>query len=185
MIKKIFIIIFITYGLNFCYAENGLYLGGGIGSGMQELNANSINGFSNTPAIRIFTGYQFISWFGAEVAYNYINQGSDFNNYGSPSTTIYDLSFTPGLPLTVLPLTIFSRIGINSVSTNMNSNWYNQVFSNSTANFEWGGGIKINIPASNFFVRAEYISFNPTKSNANSSISVNTSVALISAAYVF
>lgn len=185
MVKKIFIIISSLYNLNVCYAETGIYIGGGIGSGMQELSTNNNKGFSNTPAIRLFSGYQFISWFGAEIGYNYITQGSDFNNYGSPSTTVYDISFLPGLPLNILPITIFSRIGINSVSSNMNTNWYSQIFSNSTANFEWGAGIKINIPTSNFFVRAEYISFNSTLSNSNSAITVNPQMALISAAYVF
>jgi hypothetical protein len=183
--KKSLILLSSIATFNICYAVNGVYIGGGIGSGMQELTMNSNKAYDNTPAVRAFVGYQFISFIGAELGYTYITQGQNFNNYGNPSTTIYDLSILPAIPLPLVPLTLFGRVGINSVSANMNSSWYNQIFSNSNANFEWGLGLKLDIPTTNFFARAEYIAFNPTTNNNNGLITVNPSVGLLSIGYVF
>jgi hypothetical protein len=185
MIKKLFILLYTTAIFNTCNAKNGVYIGGGFGSGMQDISVDNQKAYSNTPSIRLYTGYQFISWLGAEIGYNYITQGGNTFNYGHPSTTVYDLSITPGIPLPILPISLFGRVGINAVSSNMDSSWYNQIFSNSNANFEWGIGLKLDIPSTDFFARMEYIGFNPTINNNNSAITVNPSIGIISIGYVF
>ena len=162
----------------------GIYLGGGIGYGMQNLVALGTT-TQGTPALRGFAGYQFASWMDVELGYTYIAQGPNWNNLGTPSTTVYDLAFTPGFSIPLTPVTVYSRLGINSVSANLNSSWYNQVFSNQTANFEWGAGVKVDIPGTRTFVRAEYLNFGSAVNNDNSNLTVQASVAMITAGYVF
>jgi hypothetical protein len=168
------------------YADvSGIYVGGGIGYGNQELSQNGEKSTFGTPAFRAFSGYQFANWVGAELGYTYISQGNNWNNLGNPSTTIYDLSFTPGFTLPNTPVTIFTRLGIDGVSANLNSSWYNQVVSNLQANFIWGLGVKVDIPNTRTFVRAEYMNFGSATNNSNSSVSVQPSAAMITAGYVF
>ena len=40
------------------------------------------------------------------------------------------------------------------------------------ANFEWGLGVKVNIPATRVFVRAEYINYGSTTNNGNSGMAM-------------
>ena len=180
----IFIIFFTINNLAFT-DDHGIYIGGGIGYGIQNLSNNNINNGYNTPSIRMFTGYQFAKWVGAEIGYTYITQGDNIDNIGNPSTTIYDLAFTPGFTLPIVPVTIYTRLGIDAVSANLNSSWYNQVISDMRANFEWGGGIKIDIPETNTFIRAEYLNFGSVINNNNSTLTTQPSSVMITAAYIF
>ena len=183
--KKLYFIL----SLGICkltYADlSGLYLGGGIGYGMQSLSALGNSGTPGTPAVRAFFGYQFADWIGAEAGYTYISQASNWNNLGNPSATIYDLSFTPGFTIPLTPVTLYGRFGIDAVSSNLNSNIFGQMFSSVTANFEWGAGLKVNIPATRVFIRAEYINFGSVTNSNNSNLSVTPSTIMLTAAYVF
>ncbi len=164
----------------------GPYLGGGMGYGMQNL---SISGASNTPTgtptIRAFGGYQFASWVGIELGYTYITQATNWNKLGAASTTIYDFTFTPGFTIPTTPVTIYSRLGIDTVSANLDSSFYNQFFSNMSASFVWGGGVKLDIPGTHAFVRAEYINYGSAINNNNSSLTTTPSALMLTAAYVF
>ena len=59
------------------------------------------------------------------------------------------------------------------------------MFTNLQANFDWGGGVKIDIPGTRTFVRAEYINFGSVPNNNNNSLTIQPSVAMITAGYVF
>jgi hypothetical protein len=164
----------------------GPYLGGGIGYGMQNLSINDLNNTpTGTPSIRAFAGYQFASWVGAELGYTYITQTSDWNKLGAVSSTIYDFSFTPGFTIPTTPVTIYSRLGIDAISANINSSFYNQFVSNMSASFVWGGGVKLDIPGTHAFVRAEYINYGNAINNNNSMLNTNPSALMLTAAYVF
>ncbi len=164
----------------------GPYVGGGIGYGMQNLSYNGATNTPNgTPTIRAFGGYQFASWVGAEFGYTYISQANNWNNLGQASTTIYDLSFTPGFTIPATPVTIYSRLGIDAVSANLNNTFYNQFISNMSASFIWGGGVKLDIPGTHAFVRAEYLNFGTGTNNNNSSLTTSPSALMLTAAYVF
>lgn len=185
--KKISLLL-LSLGSSIAFADvSGLYLGGGLGYGYQNLSTAGTNASFGTPSIRLIGGYQFANWVGVELGYTYISQANNWNEIGAPSTTIYDLAFTPGftLPISAAPVTIYSRLGIDGVSANLNSGWYNQVFSNLQANFEWGLGVKLDIPDTRTFVRAEYINFGSVTNNSNSSVTTQPSVAMITAGYVF
>jgi len=164
---------------------SGLYLGGGLGYGMQNIAANGSSENPGSPTLKGFVGYQLMDWIGAEAGYTYITQANNWNNLGGPSTTIYDLALLPGFSIPLTPVTLYARLGIDAVSSNLNSEWYNQVFSSMTPAFEWGLGVKVNIPLSRVFVRAEYINYGGAQNNNYSNMSVNPSVILINAAYVF
>ena len=164
---------------------SGFYVGGGLGYGMQNNSYMGSNTSSGTPALRAQVGYQFADWIDAELGWNYLTQTPNSNNLGNVSSTIYDFSFTPGFTLPATPVTVFVRLGVDAVSTNVNSSWYNQVISNSTANFEYGAGAKIAIPGTNTFVRAEYINFGGSTNNNNGSMMTTPSAFMIDAAYVF
>ncbi|MFN8769306.1 MAG: outer membrane beta-barrel protein [Neisseriaceae bacterium] len=164
---------------------SGIYLGGGVGYGSQDLSISGTSASFGTPAFRVVTGYQFASWLDAEVGYTYISQANNWNNLGSPSTTVYDLAFLPGFTLPIMPLTIYARLGVDGVSANLNSNLFNQMFSNLQGNFEWGAGLKLDIPGTKTFVRGEYINFGAVPNNNNDKISVLPSVVMITAGYVF
>jgi hypothetical protein len=182
--KKI-IIPFLTLWAAASYADSGLFIGGGIGYGMQTNNFLNNSNTVGSPALRFQLGYQLADWLGAEVAWNYITQGSNWNNLGQPSSTIYDLAFTPGFTIPATPITTFVRLGISSVSTNFNNSWYNQVVSNSAADFEYGAGVKVSIPGTSTFVRAEYINYGNSQNNNNSSVTTSPAAVLIDAGYVF
>lgn len=164
---------------------SGFFVGGGVGYGLQGVAVNGSSENPGTPALKIFVGYQMADWIGAEAGYTYITQANNFNNLGAPSTTVYDIAFTPGFSIPATPVTIYGRLGIDAISSNLNSAWYNQVFSSMTANFEWGLGLKVNIPATRVFVRAEYIDYGSASNNTYSNMSVRPSVFLVNAAYVF
>lgn len=184
--KKILLTLILISGTTLTFADaTGIYIGGGIGYGNQELHLDGASTTFGTPAIRVISGYQFANWLGVELGYNYISQSTNWNNVGTPSTTIYDLSFTPGFSLPGLPLTIFGRAGIDGISANLNSSWYNQVISNVQSNFVWGGGLKIDIPFTRTFVRAEYMNFGSAINNNNSNLTVQPSAYMITAGYVF
>ena len=183
--KKISIIILSLVGSVAFADATGIYLGGGIGYGAQNLITSGTTYNAGTPSIRAIVGYQFASWIGAEMGYTYLTQGQNLDGIGAPSSTIYDLAFTPGFSLPIAPVTIYGRFGIDSVSANLNSAWANQLLGNSVANFEWGGGVKVDIPGTRTFVRAEYINFGSVINNNNSSVTTQPSVVMLTAGYVF
>lgn len=183
--KKFSFILLSIYS-SFAFASaTGIYLGGGIGYGSQYLTTNGIDTTTGTPSLRAIAGFQLADWMGVEMGYTYITQGENWNTIGAPSTTVYDLSFTPGFSIPLTPVTIFGRAGIDAVSANLNSGWSNQLFGNANANFEWGGGVKVDIPGTRTFVRAEYINFGNVVNNNNSTVITQPSVIMITAAYVF
>lgn len=163
----------------------GLYVGGGAGYGMQSLSISNATTITGTPTLRGFVGYQLASWMDAEAGYTYISQATNWNNLGTPSTTIYDLAFLPGVTLPLTPVTIYARLGVDAISANLNSSWYNQVFSELNGSFEWGLGVKVEIPGTRTFVRAEYTDYGTVSNNNNSNLSVTPSTVMISAGYVF
>lgn len=163
----------------------GVYVGGGLGYGMQSMSLNGSSNNPGTPTTKLFVGYQMADWIGAEAGYTYISQADNWQGVGAPSTTVYDLAFTPGFTIPATPVTIYARLGIDGISPNLNSSWYNQIISPLSANFEWGAGVKINIPMTRVFVRAEYINYGAANNNNNSQVSVTPSVVMINAAYVF
>jgi hypothetical protein len=163
----------------------GFYAGGGLGYGMQKNSYFGQNTTDNTPAMRVQVGYQFADWVDAELGWNYLTQGGNVNGLGNVSSTIYDFSFTPGFTLPATPVTVFVRLGIDAVSANINSSWYNQIISNSTANFEYGAGVKVAIPETNTFIRGEYINYGSAVNNNSGNMTTSPGVFLIDAAYVF
>lgn len=163
----------------------GVYLGGGLGYGTQNVSYLGSTSNPGTPTLKAFVGYQMADWIGAEAGYTYITQASSWNNIGAPSTTVYDLAFTPGFSIPATPVTIYARLGIDGVSPNLNSSWYNQIISPLSTNFEWGAGVKVNIPATRVFVRAEYINYGSANTYTNSNVSVTPNIFLVNAAYVF
>ncbi|HLX54321.1 MAG TPA: outer membrane beta-barrel protein, partial [Aquella sp.] len=98
---------------------SGLFVGGGLGYGTQSVSAFGSSTTLGTPSIKAFVGYQMADWIGAEAGYTYITQASNWNNLGAPSTTVYDLAFTPGFPIPATPVTIYGRVGIDAVSPNL------------------------------------------------------------------
>ncbi len=164
---------------------SGWYLGGGIGAGWQLQNYQSQEQSNLSPALRAQFGYQLAGWISAELGWNYITQSNTQANLGNSSSTIYDFAFLPGFTLPATPVTIFVRLGIDSVSANLNNSWYNQLLSNSQANFEYGAGVKVSIPLSRTWIRAEYINYGGMTNNNNNNLLTTPSALLISAAYVF
>ncbi len=183
--KKVLVGLFITTALPAFADVSGFYVGGGLGYGMQTLGLSNSNTTVSSPALRAQIGYQFADWIDAEFGWNYVTQGSNWNNLGSPSSTIWDLSFTPGFTIPATPVTVFVRLGVDAVSPNLNSSWYNQFISNSLANFEYGAGVKVAIPESRAFVRAEYINYGGGPNNNNNNLMTTPSALMIDAAYVF
>lgn len=182
--KKLSFILLTISGVAFA-DDTGLYVGGGLGYGMQNLSIGGSATTSSSPSVRGIVGYQLGNFIGAEAGYTYITQAGSWNSLGSPSTTVYDLAFTPGLPIPLTPVTVYARLGVDAQSTNLNNSWYNQMFSNMTANFEYGAGVKVNIPMTRIFVRAEYINFGGSQNNNNNNLHVTPSLVTINAAYVF
>jgi hypothetical protein len=183
--RKILSGIFLSIS-GYAFADlSGVYVGGGVGYGSQYLVANGNNETTGTPALKAFVGYQVNDWIGVEGGYTYITQASNWNNLGAPSTTVYDIAFTPGFAIPATPVAIYARLGIDAISPNLNSAWYSQVFSSMSAQFEWGLGVKVNIPATRVFVRAEYIDYGSAQNNTYSNMTVRPSVFMLNAAYVF
>ena len=114
-----------------------------------------------------------------------MSQADSWNNLGNPSTTIYDIAITPGIPIPILPLTVYGRLGFDAVSANLNTGWSSQLISTMNGGIEWGGGLKLDIPATNVFIRAEYINYGSVPNNSNSNVTVNPSAVMLDAAYVF
>jgi hypothetical protein len=171
---------------SYCFADlSGFFVGGGVGYGIQAIAVNGTSQNPGTPAVKAFIGYQMADWIGIEAGYTYITQADSVNNLGTPSTTIYDLAFTPGFTIPATGITAYVRLGVDGISPNLNNTWYNQVFSSLNANFEWGLGLKVNIPSTQIFVRAEYIDYGSGANNDYSNMSVRPSIFLINAAYVF
>ncbi len=164
---------------------SGWYLGGGLGAGFQNQSYQGQEQSNLNPALRAQVGYQFTDWVNAELGWNYITQSEVQNNLGTSSSTIYDFAFLPGFTLPATPVTIFVRLGIDAVSTNLNSSWYDQLLSNSKANFEYGAGVKVSIPFTRTWVRAEYINYGGMTNNNNGNLITTPSAILINAAYVF
>ena len=183
--KKLPSIILSLFSATVFADTTGIYLGGGIGYGSQNLSTTGAVYNTGTPSLRAIVGYQFANWIGAEMGYTYITQGNNVGGIGAPSTTVYDLAFTPGFSLPIAPVTIYGRFGIDALSGNLNSSWSNQLFGNANANFEWGGGVKVDIPGTRTFVRAEYINFGSVINNNNSNVTTQPSVIMLTAAYVF
>ncbi len=180
---------YILFTLGIChqiFADiSGIYVGGGLGYGMQSLSLDGASTTTGTPTLRTFVGYQFADWVGAELGYTYITQSGNWMNAGNPSTTVYDLAFTPGIVIPATPVSIYLRLGVDAVSANLNSSWYNQMFSNMTTSFEWGIGTKVNIPTTHAFIRLEYTNYGGVANNNNQNMSVTPSTVMINAAYVF
>ena len=186
MLKKSIILITLVITGRFVYAEtNGLYVGGGAGYGSQELSAYGSSTSLSSIALRAIIGYQLFSFIGAEVGYTYINPASNWNNLGAPSSTIYDIAILPGLPIPLTPVTFYGRFGIDAVSANLNTQWSDQIISKMTNNIEWGYGVKVDIPFTSVFLKAEYINFGNVTNNSNSNVNVKPSVAILEAGYVF
>lgn len=164
---------------------SGFYVGGGLGYGSQQNNYMGQSNTDGTPALRAQIGYQFADWIDGELGWNYITQGQNWNNLGNTSTTIYDFSFTPGFTLPATPVTVFVRLGVDAVSANLGSSWYNQLISNSTANFLYGAGVKVDIPGTRTFIRAEYINYGAAPNNNNSNLTTTPTAIMLNAAYVF
>lgn len=174
-----------TISITQCFADvSGFYLGGGLGYGMQKQDYQNNSNSDGSLGIRLQLGYQFADWIDAELGYNYITEGSNWNNLGSPSSSIYDLSVTPGFTLPGTPLGVFVRLGIDAVSPNLNSSFYNSSM-NSSVNFEYGAGVKFNLPEARTFIRAEYINYGGGPNNGNSGILTTPSAIMIDAGYVF
>lgn len=183
--RKLYIILF-TFLNSYTYADTtGFYLGGGIGYGMQNLSITNLSSLSSSPALRAIAGFQLTSWASAEVGYTYISQGPNWLNLGRPSTTVYDLTFLPGFSIPLTPVTVYARLGINSLSPNLNSSWYNQIFGTMSANFEIGAGVKVEIPMTNTFLRLEYINFGGASNNNNGALNVVPSIITMNAGYIF
>lgn len=183
--KNIYTILLAVLVSNSIASTTGLYLGGGLGYGMQDLTMNGGASVQASPTIRGFVGYQFASFLGAEAGYTYISQGQSWNNLGPASTTVYDLAITPGFEIPLTPVSLYARLGVDAISPNLSSNWYNQFFSNMTGNFEWGAGVKVDIPITSVFVRLEYTNYGGASNNNNSNLNVTPSTVMVNAAYVF
>lgn len=173
----------------------GPYIGGGFGYTFNNLSqaTNTTTGTASTSPttqnpydIRAFAGFQFFSFLGIEAGYNYISSSDSVGNLGSISSTIYDLSLTPGYSLPGIPITIYGRLGIDANATSFNTDWSSQLTNNMNYNFEWGFGVKLDILTSGFFVRADYINYgNNTIINGTNTISTTPSVAMASLGYIF
>ena len=183
--KKFKILALAILSSNLFAASSGLYLGGGLGYAMQDLSANGDSGIEGSSSFRGFIGYQVFSFLDAEAGYTYLTQTNNWNNLGNVSTTIYDISIEPGLGIPLTPVTLFGRFGLDTVSSNLNTPWNNQLFNTTGSGVEWGGGLKLDIPITNVFIRAEYINFGGVKNNNNSALSVNPNTIMLDAAYVF
>lgn len=184
--KKMLTLLLSGISLNCLADASGVYLGGGLGYGMQTLSyINNTSSVQASPAMRLQVGYQFADWIDAEFGWNYLTQGGSWQNLAPASSTIYDLSFTPGFTLPATPITVFVRLGIDAVSTNLNSSWYNQIISNSSPNFEYGAGVKVAIPETRTFIRAEYINYGGSQNNNNNNLITTPTAIMIDAAYVF
>jgi|GEM_PF-1809106 len=176
-----------TITISQCFADTGVsgfYLGGGLGYGIQKQDYQNSSTSDGSLGLRIQLGYQFADWIGAELGYNYITEGSNWNNLGSPSSSIYDLGVTPGFIIPATPIGVFVRLGVNAVSPNLNSSFYNSSM-NSSVNFEYGAGVKIDLPETKTFIRAEYINYGGGPNNGNSGVLTTPSAILVDAAYVF
>lgn len=187
--KKILFLCFTLFSItngSLCLADTtGLYIGGGAGYGIQDLSLLKANTTQQSPALRGFIGYQFASWIDVEAGYTYISQSTNWNNLGNPSVTIYDLAFMPGFTLPLSPVTIYTRLGVDTISANLNSGWYNQIVSTYMNDFEWGLGVKIELPETRTFIRAEYINYGTAVNNSNNNLSVSPSVIMLNAGYIF
>lgn len=183
--RKLLSILFST-ALSTSYAQvSGIYLGGGLGYGVQKQDYMSNSNTNGTPALRAQVGYQFADWIDAELGWNYISQSPTYNDLGNSSSTIYDFAFLPGFTLPATPITIFVRLGVDSVSSNLNSSWYNQLFNSGTVNFEYGVGAKVAIPETRTWIRAEYIDYGGGPNANNSALITTPTAVMLSAAYVF
>ena len=183
--KKLITLLLSGLSLTSIADTSGIYIGGGLGYGLQKQDYLGTSSSVGSPALRAQVGYQFADWIDVELGWNYLTQGSNWNNLGNPSSTIYDLAFTPGFTLPATPVTIFVRLGVDAVSTNLNSSWYNQMVSNSNANFEYGAGAKIDIPGTRTFIRAEYINYGGGSNNNNGNLLTTPSAIMLDAGYVF
>lgn len=183
--KKIIVTVLVLVTAPSFAAPTGFYVGGGLGYAMQNLTADGSSSVQTSTGVRAFAGYQMFSFLGAEAGYTYLSQADNWNNLGNPSTTIYDIAITPGIPIPILPLTVYGRLGFDAVSANLNTGWSSQLISTMNGGVEWGGGLKLDIPATNVFIRAEYINYGSVPNNSNSNVTVNPSAVMLDAAYVF
>ena len=167
------------------FADTGFYVGGGLGDGIQQQSFSSLNNTQNTLAGRAFAGFQLTNWIGGELGYNYISSGSDWNNLGAPSVTIFDASITPGISLPIIPVTIYGRVGVAATSSSLNSSWTGQFSDGKTANLEYGAGVRLNIPLTSLFARIDYINYGQVNTNGNSQLSNTPSAVLASIGYQF
>jgi hypothetical protein len=184
--RKIIYGLFLSIGSSYAFADlSGIYVGGGLGYGLQTMSLDGVSNNPGTPTVRAFAGYQLFDWIGVEAGYTYITQSNNLSTVGPVSTTVYDLAFLPGFSIPLTPVTVYGRFGIDGISSNINSAWYNQMFSPLSANFEWGAGIKVNIPATRVFVRAEYTNYGATTNNGNPNLAITPNTFMLNAAYVF
>jgi len=165
---------------------SGPMLGGGMGVGIQSMTYNDNYKLYGSPSLHVFTGYQFADFIGVEAGYTYIGQvASSISGVSNVSSTIYDIAFTPGIPIPLSPFTIYGRLGVDAVSVNYGTNWANQMFNTASTNFELGAGVKMTIPFSRAIVRLEYVNYGASGTNGYNSLSVTPSVVALNAAYIF
>lgn len=199
--RKLVVAIFCTCS-SLAYADMQWWYGGvGAGLGSQGVKQNYMGESGivtettggHTTAERINVGYQFHDWLGVELGYNYLNRKSymynDDTQSGYVQTHAYDLSVLPGFTIPETPITVFARMGIDTMSTVANSSQSPLLIGNPF--FLWGVGAKWNIPDHNLFIRAELIQFGHTNAkntpNFDSSNYVTTSpeAMILDINYVF
>lgn len=186
--KKLVFLLLITIFAGSIFADStGIYLGGGVGYGYEDIStAGVVSPSQNTTTIRAFVGYQLFSMLGIEGGYTYFTPGTNWDNMGQPSATIYDLSITPGYEIPMTQITVFGRLGLDATTAAFNDNWTNQLTPGTHYNFEWGGGLKFSLPITGLFVRAEYINYGSgTTMSNNTNVTIAPSTLLLDVGYVF
>ncbi len=183
--KKILLVI-LSLSSSYVFADiDGWYIGGGLAYATQTANFNSNDNAETTPAIRVQAGYQFADWIDTELGWNYILSTPTGIGNDTQSSTIYDFAVLPGFTLPSTPVTIFVRLGVDSMSTNLNSSWYNQFTDSARINFEYGAGIKIQIPETRTIIRGQYINFGSDNLNGSSTVNSSANALFIDASYIF
>lgn len=183
--KKYLTIALMGVPLNAVADLSGFYLGSGIGYGVQALSYEGSNKNQATPSFRIHGGYQIANWMSFELGWNYLTQGNNWNSISNVSTTVYDLSMISGYTFPKSPITIYGRLGVAFISSNINGSWYSELFSTLKPAFEYGGGFKFTVPSTNTFFRVEYINYGSVTNNSNPNLNTASSALLVTAGYIF
>ena len=84
--KKKIIPLLLLLGIGKVFASStGLYLGGGLGYGIQNLSSMGNSSTQTSMAARAFIGYQIFSFLDTEAGYTYLSGGNSWSNFGSCS----------------------------------------------------------------------------------------------------